>query len=112
MLTRHSLKSTEIDAEQPIAAYLVLLAEHNEIPRIDALVHELGIIGRWDVSFVGERPDAPLLGSVGMRAVPLEAVEGPSPRKVGQGSLCFFADLIVPVAPAHDSTAVSLSRSR
>ena len=58
MLTHHSPKSAKIAAEQPIVAYPVFFTESHDVPRVDALVHQLGNIGRGDVSFLSERPGA------------------------------------------------------
>src|ERR1700686_1497777 len=91
---------------QPIITHLVLFAEPHDVASVDALVHQLGDIGRRQVSFLGERPDAPPQCIVGMCPISRQTVTRLTLIQLGCGGLGLLADFI-----AHDCTAPS-SRCR
>jgi hypothetical protein len=66
----------------------------------DPLVQELGIIGRRQISFRGQRQNPAPHGIGGTAAVPVKTVGGPSPSAIRNRSLRFRADILV-----HDCLA-------
>ncbi len=82
----------------------MLLAECHGCPGADALVHQLGDIGRLQVPFLGDCPDTAPNRIHGMRAIALKTVDSLPALDIRKCLLCFLADFI-----CHDRTAASSS---
>jgi hypothetical protein len=67
----------------------------------DALVHQLGDIGRLQVPFLGDRPDTAPDCIDGMRAIALKTVGGLPPRDIRKSGFRLLADFFI----THDCTA-------
>src|SRR5258706_14765134 len=96
----YNAQALQVGAKEPIHTDFVLLAECHGVGGADALVHQLGNVGRLQIPFLGDCPDTAPNCVHRMCAVPIKTVGGLSPRNVCKCSFCFLADFI-----CHDCTA-------